>query len=506
MTRRKSQSILELTHDEARQFFLKDESYCNFDLPQYFVFSQLLADIDTYLTDKNISDFKIKDNLPNQLDKLNHIILNNKDGKYGWRPLQLIHPALYVSLVHQITELSNWEIICIRFLEFNKDSKIKCLSMPVESLSEEKDKAEQISSWWHAVEQKSIELSLEFDCLIQLDLTDCYASIYTHSIAWALHGKEFAKQKGNRGNKKLIGNTIDDHIRDMSYGQTNGIPQGSVLMDFVAEMVLGYADLCISEKIQSHLIEDYYILRYRDDYRIFVNNTRDGENIVKIIAEIMIDFGLKLNPSKTKVSDKVIRESIKSDKLHWMGKKQKDRNLQKHLLIIHNHASEFPNSGSLSASLSEFHKRIIRYNSIEDAVTLISIIIDITFNNPKTYAISSAILSKLIDSLNSDEKKRETFHKIKKRFDKIPNTGHIQIWLQRIYLSFAEDLVFDESLCRLAAGEKSSIWNLDWISSDDFKKLMDPEKIIDHECLKEVVPVISVQEVELFMSKSKMYY
>lgn len=36
----------------------------------------------------------------------------------------------------------------------------------------------------------------------------------------------------------------------MQYGQTNGIPQGSVLFDFIAEIVLGYADLLLYEDLQ----------------------------------------------------------------------------------------------------------------------------------------------------------------------------------------------------------------------------------------------------------------
>ena len=64
-----------------------------------------------------------------------------------------------------------------------------------------------------------------------------------------------------------IGNSIDKHLRDMAYGQTNGIPQGSVLMDFIAEMVLGFADLEISIRIQQANIQDYEIIRYRDDYQ-----------------------------------------------------------------------------------------------------------------------------------------------------------------------------------------------------------------------------------------------
>jgi hypothetical protein len=36
---RRQRSILDLTCDEARLFFLKQESYCSIDLPPYFHFN-----------------------------------------------------------------------------------------------------------------------------------------------------------------------------------------------------------------------------------------------------------------------------------------------------------------------------------------------------------------------------------------------------------------------------------------------------------------------------------
>ena len=36
-------SILEMSHEEAKKFFLKDKSYCNIDLPEYFSFAKLLG-------------------------------------------------------------------------------------------------------------------------------------------------------------------------------------------------------------------------------------------------------------------------------------------------------------------------------------------------------------------------------------------------------------------------------------------------------------------------------
>ena len=146
----------------------------------------------------------------------------------------------------------------------------------------------------------------------------------------------------------------------MSFGQTNGIPQGSVLMDFIAEIVLGYADLELSQKIHNTSIDNYEILRYRDDYRIFTNNPQDGNLILKLLTEILVDLGLKLNPQKMIASNSVIANSIKHDKLDWIKSQKKIENIQGHLIIIHDFSHEHPNSGSLSKALDKFFVRIKR--------------------------------------------------------------------------------------------------------------------------------------------------
>ncbi|MDR4509390.1 MAG: RNA-directed DNA polymerase [Candidatus Brocadiaceae bacterium] len=494
-------SILTLSHTKARDFLLKAESYCSVDLPPYFFFGDLIAKVHAQLDGKSLSDLCSK---PRDLDDVNYTIMNNKDGKYAWRPLQLIHPALYVSLVHQITKDSNWKLIKERFNQFTESKNIRCLSLPVVSSSDKKDKAEQISHWWHEVEQRSIELALEYDCLLETDITDCYGAIYTHSIAWALHGKAEAKQ--NRNNKNLIGNQIDKHIQDMRNGQTNGIPQGSVLMDFIAEMVLGYADLELFQKIQSAKIKDYLILRYRDDYRIFVNNPRDGELIVKLLTEVTISLGLKLNPLKTKVNDDVVRTSIKADKIAWFSRKKSEKSLQKHLLIIHDHALEFPNAGSLAVALQDYYNRLSRVNKInERPLPLISIVVDIAYRNPRTYAVCSAILSKLLTFLETADKK-SVLEKIQWKFTKIPNTGHLQIWLQRISKPEFQDMKYDEPLCQLVAGETADIWNLGWISSNELKNAIDANSIIDRNRLNAIEPIIPAEEFELFIRKQMEGY
>ena len=329
----RERSVISMSPAEAQTFFLKGKSYCRIDLPPYFKFEHLLRDVAKLFDGRRLSDFGSS---PSSFDQVNHLIMDNKDGRFAWRPLEIIHPALYVSLVNCLTEQNHWRQIKERFYEFRMNPKIRCLSLPAESLDEQSDTAGRIRHWWENVEQKSIELALDFQWIIQTDIVDCYGSLYTHSVAWALHGKQEAKE--NRNDFSLVGNIIDKHIRDMSQGQTNGLPQGSVLLDFIAEMVLGYCDTELGKKIDALGINDYQIIRYRDDYRIFVNNLPDGEIILKCLTEVMIELGLKLNEAKTAFSDNIIQSSIKNEKLEWLFRKQGDGNLQKHLLIIHDHS------------------------------------------------------------------------------------------------------------------------------------------------------------------------
>jgi len=498
----RSRSILELSSDEAREFFLKEKSYSNIGLPPYFLFNDLLTEVSKALDGKSLSDCQEKS--PRDFESVNHLILNNKDGRHAWRPLQLVHPALYVSLVKRITEEYHWKLICDRFAEFAKNDKLKCLSLPIESLTDEKDAAEQVSHWWHTVEQASIELALDYEFVVHTDITDCYGAIYTHSIAWAIHTKVEAKKK--RRDNDLIGNIIDSHIQDMSHGQTNGIPQGPVLMDFIAEMVLGYADGRLTEKIATEKIEDYRILRYRDDYRIFVNSSQDGEKILKCLTEGMIELGLKLNPAKTSASAQVIKASVKADKLEWMSRKQRDKNIQKHLLIIHDHSTKYPNAGSLAVALGSYQKRLFGLKKFDHPLPLISIVVDIAYHNPRTYSICAAILSKLLYFLGSQQEKKDVIEKIRKRFSQIPNTGHMKIWLQRITLPFDRNVEFDEPLCRLVSGEDCSIWNCEWISSNELKNAIDAKRIVNQIQLQALDAIVPAEEVELFISKAEDYY
>ena len=86
--------LLELNHSEARQYLLKAESYFSIDLPQYFVFQNLLNQVSAQLNGHRLSDFLGSANnaaglpkatYPCNFENVNYTFLNNKDGKFAWR-------------------------------------------------------------------------------------------------------------------------------------------------------------------------------------------------------------------------------------------------------------------------------------------------------------------------------------------------------------------------------------------------------------------------------------
>lgn len=489
-------SILQMTALQARGFLLKPESYCGVDLPVYFTFARVLSGVAKELSGKSLATMSSR---PRDHEGVNYSMLSNKDGRHAWRPFQLIHPALYVSLVQRITEPAHWKMIRDRFKEFQKPANLKCLSIPIEAPPTRKDKAAQILNWWQGIEQGSIEFALDYNYAFHADITDCYSAIYTHSIAWAVHGR--AKAKAARSDKTLIGNIIDWHIQDMRHGQTNGIPQGSTLMDFISELVLGYADLELSGRLKAAGITEFRILRYRDDYRIFVQSPQIGESILKCLTEVLIDLGLKLNASKTTGAQLVVTNAIKPDKRAWLRGRQGDANLQKHLLVIHAHGHDYPNAGSLTVALTHFHERLNQTKRIGSPLALISIATDIAYQSPKAFPVCSAIISKLLSALASKAARVEAIQKIHAKLSQLPNTGHMEAWLQRISHSFVPNLGYKEILCRLVKGDSVVLWNNDWITSATLKAAIDPAKIVNKAKLRSLKPVVRPKEIELFASE-----
>lgn len=505
------EKIIDLSAQDAKEYFLCAKCYSTIDLPQYFDFTQLLKSLSDEIGNTELN--QIKTNIsPNNCDGVNYTIFQNKDGNLAWRKLQLLNPVLYVLLVNLITKEENWKMITKHFQKCSYDKKLVCHSIPqcTNKVSED-----SIMSWWENIEQKSIEKYLDYNWIATTDITNCYGSLYTHSIPWAIHGKSACKrnlQIPSKQRQKLLGDEIDETIRQMTYNQTNGIPQGSVLMDFIAEIVLGYADRILLYRLHKAKIIDFQIFRYRDDYRIYTKTKEDAVIILRILSDVLSNLNFMLNTQKTFVSQEIITDSIKSDKIYWNKSKQEETTLQKHLLLIHNLAKEHSNSGSLSKALSKFIDRI---NSIEINLTnenldvLVAILTDIAAKNPRVYPLVVTCIGKIL-TYETPERQEELFHKVVGKLNPLPNVGSLLIWIQRMRIK----KIFDnncenasipecmkEKLCRIVVSTSSSgdvLWNNSWLSVK-YRNIIKKTPIINTNIIENMPELPDDNEIKLFV-------
>ena len=507
--------LIDLTNKKAKQHFLKGSSYFNNDLPSYISFEPIIKAVSKVMKGCDFNQFKKSQ--PSNFSGVNYSLISNKDGKLAWRPYELIHPVIYVSLVNVICEEENWNFIQKRFATF-QDGVVECCSVPVMSTDNQKDMAAQVSNWWKEVEQRSLTYSLRFSHMLHTDVTDCYGSLYTHSISWALYGIDEAKKK--RRDKTLLGSKIDSHIQSSRYGQTNGISQGSVLMDFIAEIVLGFVDLEINLEFKKNNLglenkKDFRILRYRDDYRVFANSDDCAERVLKVISDKLRVVGMMLGVSKTYSCRNIVEGSIKPDKLAGIVLQDlgtaNAKTIQKQLLRLHSFGQRFPNSGALRRLVSEFHIGISRQgkkslNELELEVQ-VAIVTDIAFVSPATFPAVAWILSRLISRAPND-KKRELWEEVCGKMKRIPYNGYLEIWLQRVTQPKTVDIEFSskEAICKIVNGGDEKLWENKWISdkNKDLLKALDVSKIVIAPA-SEINEIMEQNEIKLFQQNAWAY-
>ena len=531
----KTKNILSLNHKEAINFFLKSEQYHGFELPEYFVFDELLQNVKNAVGETPYEKCLNEGTSPEQLSDVNLDILLNKDGHYAVRPIILANPFLYYFLVREICNEQSWTIIKGLFEKFNVPHITSCALPVIPKEKEPFHKSTTIINWWSSMEQRSIELSLEYRYMFVTDITNCYGSVNPQTFDWAF---SFKGTQYELKTESPISKNIQKFLRAFQQGRNIGIPQGSAIFDFVGEIILGYSDLLLHETIQREgIAAPYEIIRYRDDYRIFCNDKDELEKISYILQHVLEGLNFRMNSKKTKISDCIVTDAVKPDKLAYIyntpifNKKGCDfDSFEKHLLYILMFTRQYPDSGSIKTMLSDIDKRIEDWlKPYEEEVTTIPLL---EGGEPKTEKITKQrrlvggsvrvmsavctqialenvgcchyalrVLSRMVDSLKDEKEKSAIINLVYSKLCNQPNSDYNQLWLQNI--TYQQDNKNDTSpykmkLCRVVAGDKDvELWNNEWVMSKLLSNLH-TNKIVNTETLKKVTPVITFRETRMY--------
>lgn len=127
--------------------------------------------------------------------------------------------------------------------------------------------------------------------VLRTDVSQFYSSLYTHSIPWALEGK----QKAKRNLGKTASDSLDKAMRNVSDGQTMGVPIGPDTSFLAAEIVMTAVDKSLASKLslRGH--------RYLDDYELAFTTRAAAEEAQALLEDALAEYELAINPTKTEI-------------------------------------------------------------------------------------------------------------------------------------------------------------------------------------------------------------
>lgn len=505
----KAKTIIDLKADEALDYLMQNDQYVTTEMPEYLDFDPVLTFAREHIADTPI-DKCLNDVKPEDMTDANYDIMLNKDGKYAVRVLSLSNPFLYYLLAREICTPEHWAAIHDDFKVFGSAPHIQAVGIPVIPAENESfHKATTILNWWDKFEQASIRMSLDYRYMFATDITNCYGTIELQTVEKALSRKGTASEVDVKTDIVRI-------LTMLRQGRNIGLPQGSALYDIIAEIVLGYADMLLREALERDgITEGYEILRYRDDYKVFADNKDLLERISYKLQHVLEGLNLRLNSAKTRISDSIITDSIKPDKLAYIyntpiynNKKCCDFDgIQKQLLFILQFGRQYPDCGQMRMLLSklstwiEKHIEKVAKNQKskakpkveakpveedaedkktqkrpgtikEDIMAMSAIAAQIAAENLNSAHYALKVISQMLSTISDKQvakgeqaSKDEIVTKVLNRLGSMQNSDYLKIWLQNLAVkaeykgdySFADEK--GNRLCHLVSGSDANLWD-----------------------------------------------
>lgn len=172
-----------------------------------------------------------------------------------------------------------------------------------------------------------IRLEKKFRYQLSLDISKCFDSIYTHSMAWATKSKDEAKENTPA---LSFGNQFDKVMQRLNHNETSGICIGPEASRIFAEIILARVDQNARRSLEKSSPSirngaDYECRRYVDNYYIFANDPQTAEQVEHELSIALREYNLHLNTGKRELDKRpfyskkslIIDEINKSLGSHW---------------------------------------------------------------------------------------------------------------------------------------------------------------------------------------------
>lgn len=221
------------------------------------------------------------------------------------RVLSVPNPEAFLRLAKFMQQ--KWDKIEIYTKSNNSLSPIKFIRSYVHGEAEELINCETLREQFYLKSdfikgiKNCIRASLGYKYRLKVDISNCYNSLYTHSISWAVCGKEKAKEyfrtNGPESIKEdyEIADCLDSFIRFQKNNETNGIIVGPFTSRIISEIILARIDDELCKK-------NLKFKRYVDDYKLYFRTEAQAQESLPIIEKVLNEYNLSLNTAKTEIN------------------------------------------------------------------------------------------------------------------------------------------------------------------------------------------------------------
>ena len=383
---------------------LVSDGFFDKELPSEFSSKSLTSNLKLI----SIDEKTLKNGELNRWTKLIQYSIPKREGYR--RTASVVHPLHFISLA---TELDNgWSELTTHFTKSN-------VSLTTVSINNHDKKIEFDNKYGEKIEKRITNLSTNRYILF-VDINRYYSSIYTHSIPWALHSKEVAKQsiKNRKTKFKLLGNRLDRVICNLQDGQTMGIPIGPSIFNIIQEIIGVSIDKRLAELSGKELKGS----RYVDDMEYYFETYEEANNTLSLLIKILREYSLEINSEKTQIvsipfelEDTWIyafrKFKFQKDTRRMNNIKHERDDLKEYFSILYKLQNENSSKGKAKYALKKIRNRIVYkqnwslYQSLllQTALTdssVFSVVFEIIENYKyKGYPINFEELKKFINSV-----------------------------------------------------------------------------------------------------------
>lgn len=268
---------------------------------------------------------------------------------YYRRVTSIVNPVSYFFLTKEIS--TYWSEIEKHFRKSNISLSKPKLSPTLRAI--------EISRFSELYEAK-VTKSAGYRYALITDLTSYFPTIYTHTIPWALHGRDVAK-KNRKSSATYFGNILDTRSTKLQDGQTIGLPIGPDSSHIIAEII----GVAIDKDLKDALGYWPRGFRYVDDYCLFFDKREEAERALAELTKAVSNYELQINPSKTRIVEvKALVEeswkySIRKLKISDERKKQRD-DIHNYFEVLFSVEIKFRDEALVKYGLKQMSSTIIK--------------------------------------------------------------------------------------------------------------------------------------------------